>query len=168
MPVYNQGLLLATLLCLPTPSTATTVNRCEDAEGNITFTTLSCPVDHERTVQHAYNPPPGGGLAVLPPAERRERFSSGSVSRPTREEDILVVGEWQDGCGNRLSAEQRRKAIMNRQTPPGMTRRDVENMLGRPDTIANRNGELHYTYKSKEGRSNSVAFDQDGCVKGRK
>jgi hypothetical protein len=168
MPAYRPGLLLATLLCLPAVSSATLVNRCEDAEGNITFTTLSCPIEHERTVQHAYNPPPGGGFAVLPPAESRQQYNRRSAGKPIKEEEILVVGEWQDGCGNRLSPEQRRKAIMNHQTPPGMTRRDVENMLGRPDRITSRNGEQHFTYKNEEGRSNSVIFDLDGCVKGKK
>ena len=166
MPVHCTT--LAALLCLPALASAAMVNRCEDAAGNITFTTLSCPIDHERTEQHAYNPPPGGGLAIMPPAEPRERFSGNSTNRQVQEENILVVGEWQDGCGNRLDAEQRRRAIMNRQTPPGMTRKDVENMLGRPDRVTNRNGEQHYLYKSKEGRSNSVAFDQEGCVKGKK
>jgi hypothetical protein len=168
MPAYRPGILLATLICLPAMSSATLVNRCEDAEGNITFTTLSCPIEHERTVQHAYNPPPGGGFAVLPPAWPGERYSAQPANKSVKGEEILVVGEWQDGCGNRLSAEQRRKAMMNRQTPPGMTRQDVENMLGRPDTIANRNGEQQYIYKSKEGRSDSVTFDEYGCVKERR
>ncbi len=49
-----------------------------------------------------------------------------------------------------------------------MTKRDVESLLGRPDKISNRNGELRYVYEQKKGRSNSVTFDEDGCVKGKR
>jgi len=167
MPSHYHLSLLAALLCLPTFSSAATFNRCEDSAGNITFTSQSCPAGHERRLQEAYNAPPGSGTVLLPPAERGERYTSKASSGPVKEQEILVVGEREDGCGNRLSAEQRRKAIINRQTPPGMNVRDVESMLGKPDSIVNRNGELRYTYKDKNrnGRSDSVSFDQYGCVK---
>lgn len=170
MSARIRNALLATLLCLPAISFAATFNRCEDSAGNITFTSLSCPIGHERSVQDAYNAPPGGGAGMLPPASRDLRYSARTSSKPvTSPDDILVVGEQEDGCGNRLSAEQRRKAIMNGQTPPGMTRRDVESLLGKPDTVANHNGEQRYTYKKKNSRSSSnVTFDEYGCVKGKK
>ena len=38
----------------------------------------------------------------------------------------------------------------------------------RPDKITNRNGELHYVYNQKKGRSNKVTFDEHGCVKGKR
>ncbi|MCF5674265.1 cell envelope protein SmpA, partial [Pseudomonas syringae] len=36
------------------------------------------------------------------------------------------------------------------------------------DQITTRNGELRYEYAQKKGRSNSVTFDEDGCVKGKR
>ncbi|KPW90038.1 hypothetical protein ALP58_02589 [Pseudomonas savastanoi] len=155
--------LWSALLCAPAPATASTVHRCEDASGKIMFTTLGCPESHSTSMQRAFNAPPGTNIGLLPPA---------NLSAPTRRkpagQELVVVGTRDDGCGNRLSAEQRRAAIINQRTPPGMTMRDVESLLGRPDKITNRNGELHYVYNQKKGRSNNVTFDGNGCVKGKR
>ncbi|WP_024643471.1 outer membrane protein assembly factor BamE domain-containing protein [Pseudomonas syringae] len=155
--------LFSTLLYLPAHVTASTVQRCEDAAGKITFTTLGCPEGHSTQLQKAFNAPPGTLIELLPPANHRE-----ADRRKVSPRELVVVGTRDDGCGNRLSAEQRRAAIINQRTPPGMTKRDVESLLGRPDKITNRNGELRYEYTQKKGRSNSVTFDEDGCVKGKR
>ena len=49
-----------------------------------------------------------------------------------------------------------------------MTQRDVESLLGRPDKVTHNNGELRYVYNQKKGRSNTVTFDENGCVKGKR
>ncbi len=156
--------LWSALLCLPLMAEANTVQRCEDTAGNVTFTTLSCPEGHSRQLQRAFNAPPGStqGL-MLPPSEGNEPRRPRSPNK-----EVVIVGQHEDGCGNRLSADQRRQAIINQRTPPGMTRRDVESLLGRPDKVTNTNGELRYAYHQKKGRSHIVTFDQDGCVKGKR
>nr|WP_246771589.1 outer membrane protein assembly factor BamE [Pseudomonas syringae] len=100
---------------------------------------------------------------MLPPASTAQ-----TAREKPADQTVVVVGTRDDGCGNRLSAEQRRAAIINQRTPPGMTQRDVESLLGRPDKVTNRNGELHYVYNQKKGRSNKVTFDEHGCVKGKR
>ncbi|MCI3944685.1 cell envelope protein SmpA [Pseudomonas syringae] len=155
--------LWSTLLCLPAHVTANSVQRCEDAAGKITFTTLGCPAGQTSRIQNAFNAPPGSHIDLLPPGNTRE-----PARRKSAEKELVVVGTRDDGCGNRLSAEQRRAAIINQRTPPGMTQRDVESLLGRPDKVTNRNGELHYEYHLKKGRSNKVTFDENGCVKGKR
>ncbi|KPY82606.1 outer membrane protein assembly factor BamE [Pseudomonas syringae pv. tagetis] len=162
MRVAAHLLLWSTLLCLPEPATASSVHRCEDASGKIMFTTLGCPEGYNTRLQRAFNAPPGTRIDLLPPGN-----SSPPRQKPSSQE-VVVVGTRDDGCGNRLSAEQRRAAIINQRTPPGMTQRDVESMLGRPDKVTNRNGELHYVYHQKKGRSNNVTFDENGCVKGKR
>jgi hypothetical protein len=154
------------LLTLPAYLSASTILRCEDAAGNVMFTSAGCPGGHAVQKQDAYNAPPGGSSALLPPAD--------STARPSRKpaheaagKNIVIVGQRDDGCGNRLSAEQRRRAIINQQTPPGMTRRDVESLLGRPDKVTSRNGETKFTYNEKKGRSSQITFDGNDCVKGR-
>ncbi|MBX8537054.1 outer membrane protein assembly factor BamE [Pseudomonas cichorii] len=159
MRIAPRLLLWSNLLCLPFYTHANTVQRCEDPTGKITFTTLGCPVGHTSQLQEAFNAPPGSITPLLPSADRRSTQAS---------KEIVVVGQQEDGCGNRLSPAQRRQAIINQRTPPGMTKRDVESLLGRPDKITNRNGELRYTYNLKKGRSNSVTFDENGCVKGKR
>ena len=143
---------------------ASSVQRCEDAMGNVTFTSLGCPDGQDMQWQDAYNAPPGSTAHLLPPAEPSGRANP----HANHSKDIVVAGERDDGCGNRLSAEQRRRAIINQQTPPGMTRRDVESLLGRPDKVSSRNGETRYVYHEKKGRSSQVTFDENGCVKGKR
>lgn len=149
----------AVLLFLPVLATAATVHRCEDERGRITFTTLACPAGHELKMQSAHNPPPGTVVTPSLPAEVQTR---------KRSEELVIVGQRDDGCGNVLSAEQRRKAIINQQTPAGMTKRDVVSLLGKPDKIVGRNAELRYVYEEKKGKSRQVTFDENGCVKGKR
>ena len=164
MPSSRQ-LICCTLLLLPIPTLATTVHRCEDGAGNVTFTLLGCPDGQVLQLQKAFNAPPGTAAGLLPPAEGVNRDTQTAANPP---KELVVVGQKDDGCGNRLSAEQRRRAIINLQTPTGMTKRDVESMLGKPDKIVSRNGEVRYVYNEKKGRSSQVTFDEGGCVKGKR
>ncbi|MBD8494820.1 outer membrane protein assembly factor BamE domain-containing protein [Pseudomonas syringae] len=162
MPIQTARTLIGALLCLPLASQATsTVQRCEDASGAITYTSLGCQAEQHSQQVNAYNAPPGSLQHMLP---------SGRADRAARAapRELVVVGQHDDGCGNRLSAEQRRSAIINQRTPAGMTRRDVESLLGRPDKVSQRNGEMRYHYAQKGGRSHQVTFDEDGCVKGKR
>ncbi|MFK3795334.1 MULTISPECIES: DUF4124 domain-containing protein [unclassified Pseudomonas] len=148
--------IFAALFFLPACTWATTVNRCEDERGHVTFTTLSCPFGQSASSQNANSPPPGTRLPSPP-------HSKPSAKVPNNE--LVIVGQRDDGCGNVLSPELRRKAIINQQTPTGMTKRDVESLLGKPDKIIGRNGEVRYVYAEKKGRSRQVTFDEHGCVK---
>ncbi|PCK93448.1 cell envelope protein SmpA [Pseudomonas viridiflava] len=164
MRITRHLSLWSTLLCLPLITQANTVQRCEDASGNVMFTTLGCPEGHASRSQRAFNAPPGSVQDMtLPFADDKETRRDRSANR-----EIVVVGQRDDGCGNRLSADQRRQAIINQRTPPGMTQRDVESLLGRPDKVTHNNGELRYVYSQKKGRSNTVTFDENGCVKGKR
>jgi hypothetical protein len=160
-----RPLLCSALLCAPLFLQATTVQRCEDSVGNVTFTSLGCPSDHEMQLQRAFNAPPGSQATLLPPPDQ----PAGKQSRTNRQPiEITVIGQQDDGCGNRLTAEQRRIAIINQRTLPGMTIREVESLLGRPDKVVSRNGETRYVYNEKKGRSSQVTFDENGCVKGKR
>ena len=156
MTIQPRQVLCSALLCLPLSLHAAIVQRCEDLAGNVTYTSLGCPSDHDIQLQNAFNASPGssGNAALLPPHDQSPRRQSGAARQ---EKELTVVGQRDDGCGNRLSAEQRRRAVINQQTPPGMTKRDVESLLGRPDKVVSRNGE-----------TSQVTFDEMGCVKGKR
>lgn len=81
---------------------------------------------------------------------------------------LTVVGEQDDGCGNRITGSARRNAMINQQILPGMTRADIESSLGTPDTITNRNGQAQYRYSGDKGRTKTVTFDEYGCVRGKR
>jgi len=154
--------LLSTLLCLPLASAATTVHRCEDGEGRITFTTLSCTAG-ERLSQHEVRTYlPGSTVAVMPDADTTDTSGMKIPPRP-----LVVVGRQEAPCDPPIDARQRRDAILNKRIIAGMTVRDVESVLGKPDKINVQNSSTSYRYTPKRGRSAQVVFDEKGCVKGK-
>lgn len=156
----------AALSCAPTALLASSVYRCEDAGGHITFTSQGCPTEHAQTVQNADNPRPGTGKPVqMAKPSRSNREDKNSRAR--KPDELVVVGVPDDGCGNRVVANARRTAMINKEVRAGMTLADVESTLGKPDQISSQNGQLRYQYRSKEGRSRAVSFDENGCVKGK-
>ena len=72
MPSVSQSLLLLSLLGPLPLALATTVQRCEAADGRITFTTLSCAAGERASLQHVRTFTPGSTVALMPPAEPRE------------------------------------------------------------------------------------------------
>ncbi|GLK89420.1 outer membrane protein assembly factor BamE domain-containing protein [Pseudomonas turukhanskensis] len=156
-------LLLAAAISLsPFALFAATVHRCEDHHGHITFTHLGCPGDQQLLLQTADNPLPG----TVPPAVKtpEKTANKGIANKPLY--SISGTAERQDGCGNQVTASARRKAMINKEVRSGMTRADVESMLGKPDAISSQNGKVRYSYVDKQsGRKRSVSFDGDDCVK---
>jgi hypothetical protein len=151
------------LLCIFQPSAwAATVSRCEDPQGRITFTSHGCPSQHSERPQTATNPPPGGGKAVIPMTGKPARTKQ--TAEGIR---FASTGQRDDGCGNSLTALQKRQAIIRQAPRPGMTRKDVESALGRPDRTSQQNGQMRYHYKDHKGNTRQVSFDEHGCVKGK-
>ncbi|WP_248800848.1 outer membrane protein assembly factor BamE [Pseudomonas sp. MWU13-2105] len=153
LPRSHLSLLLA--LCLPFPSGAAIVQRCESDSGHITFTTLGCAPDERLQQQRAHNPAPGS----RPASVTKPKATTATVR------ELTVVGEHDDGCANLLSAQEKRRAIINQQVRPGMSRLEVESALGRPDRISTSNTATRYHYHLKRGRSSLVVLDEKGCVK---
>lgn len=141
-------------------SEAADVYRCIDQSGHLTLTLQGCPADQTTELTQAINHTPGSGRAV-PLAQPRPQ-------RQRQHDELTVVGERDDGCGNRLSASQRRSAMIGMQIRPGMTRADVESSLGKPDQISMRNGQTQYRYTKDKTRARTVNFDEHNCVLGKK
>ncbi|SFP29662.1 DUF4124 domain-containing protein [Pseudomonas borbori] len=153
----------AILLC-PPPLLASTVFRCEDANGHVTFTLQGCPAEQAQYLQEAYNPTPGSGKPT--PLAKPARASRSKAA--TKGSEPVVVGESQDGCGNLVTGSERRTAIIKQQIRSGMHRSDVESSLGTPDRISSQNGQTRYHYRDQRGNSRQVSFDEAGCVKGKR
>ncbi|EJM47761.1 hypothetical protein [Pseudomonas sp. GM48] len=162
MPSIAQFLLLLTLLSPLPLALATTVHRCEAANGRITFTTLSCAAGESASLQDVRTFTPGSTIALMPEAEPRE--TSGMI---IKRREPTVVGQTQDKCGNLISARERRDAIINQRVIAGMSQQDVESALGKPDKISIRNSTTSYRYDTQRGRSAQVEFDEKGCTKGK-
>ena len=163
------ALLFSTLLLLPT-SEAAMVFRCTSAGGKVLFSQYGCPGDQHQDQQEAFNATPGSGepvpLANPKPAAQPRAAARGKDQKIDNE--VVVVGEQQNGCGNRVTGAARRKAIIEGRIRTGMTRSDVESALGRPDKVSQHNGTLRYHYEADKKRgARSVTFDEDGCVAGK-
>ncbi|WP_285420933.1 cell envelope protein SmpA [Pseudomonas sp. efr-133-TYG-5] len=161
MPTIAAPMALTTLLCLPLLASASTLHRCEAADGSVTFTTLSCASD-EHLSPHEVHPYSPGPVALLPDARYEER--SGMTFRGR---EVGIVGQAQDKCGNLIDARQRREAIINRRVVVGMSQQDVESALGKPDKVSLRNSSTIYRYDLKRGRTAQIDFDERGCVTGK-
>lgn len=156
--------ICAFLLC-PTLH-ASTVFRCEDASGHVTYTLQGCPIAADQQLQSADNPTPGQGKAV--PLAKIRKGEGRRSKKDKQNEDLLVVGEKQDGCGNRVTGSARRSAMIRQQARSGMTQRDVESSLGKPDKVTTQDGQTRYHYEDNEGNRRQVTFDETGCVKGKR
>lgn len=153
LPLY-LALLLTSL-----STHATTINRCESTAGHITYTSLSCRPDEVAQPHRAYNQPPGS-IWIDPGA-----LPEGKPQTRNAESGVLVIGNYDDGCGNLLSRKERREAIIQQRVRAGMNRQEVESALGKPDRVSQRNSLTRYDYAANKGRSSQVIFDEKGCVK---
>lgn len=167
--------LLYSLLTLWVPtSEAATVFRCTAADGSVLFSQYGCPTQRQQEIQEASNSTPGSGVPV-PLATVKESASPKPLGARGKRNDesaegqaFVVVGEQQNGCGNRVTGSARRKAIIEGRVRTGMTRNDVESALGRPDRISQNNETLRYHYEAdKKHGARTVNFDEDGCVIGK-
>ncbi|WP_324733875.1 DUF4124 domain-containing protein [Pseudomonas paeninsulae] len=159
----RRAAFCALLLC-PPPLLASTVFRCEDANGHVSFTLQGCPAEQALYLQDAYNATPGSGKPT--PLAKPAKPSRSKAVAKTRE--LVVVGEPQDGCGNLVTGSERRTAIIKQQIRSGMNRSDVQSSLGTPDKVSSQNGQTRYHYRDQQGNSRQVSFDASGCVKGKR
>ena len=143
-----------------------TVNRCVDSAGHVTFTHLACAASQTRETKQVFNPTPGSGPAV--PMAKSKSHNNQSAKPADEEQELTIVAEQNDGCGNRVTGSARRNAIIRQQIRAGMTRADVESALGTPDTITSNNGRTRLRYTDNNGKSRTVSFDEMGCVLGKR
>ncbi|MNF99372.1 hypothetical protein D3C84_822650 [compost metagenome] len=163
MPAYLRYFLLITLLCRSPWAIATTIHRCEATNGHITFTTHSCSPDESRSIQDVRTYTPNNDFITFMPGPETRQIPDRNIKRS----EPTIVGKSEDGCGNLISARERREAIINQRVVAGMSLQDVESALGKPDKISIRNSSTSYRYETKRGRSAHIEFDERGCTKGK-
>ncbi|WAJ39484.1 DUF4124 domain-containing protein [Pseudomonas sp. GOM7] len=157
---HLAALLAAALLSPIQDSSATSVFRCVDAGGHVTFTLHGCESDQQQHLQEAQNLTPSSGKAI-PLADPSRHSGRKHANSP----EVVTVGQQDDGCGNLLTSREKRQAIIRKEVRPGMSLADVESSLGKPDRITRHNGRQRYHYDDKRGNRQQVNFDASGCVK---
>ncbi len=152
----------SSLLLLANPAFSASVFRCVDEQGHVTFSQQGCPAEQSQQRQRASNPTPSSGKAVP--------MASATASRATRKrsDELAIVAEKDDGCGNKVTGSDRRSAIIGRNIRSGMTRSDVESALGKPESITSSNGRDRLRFRDSSGQVRTVSFDEHGCVLGRR
>ncbi|WP_188982695.1 DUF4124 domain-containing protein [Pseudomonas matsuisoli] len=141
---------------LSAPTHATAIYRCVDSNGHATFTTHGCSSSAGVSTITAHNPSPGGYQGPLMPPAASHDISAINT--------LTVVGGRDDGCGNTVTGRERREALIRKDIRAGMTQRDIESMLGRPNRITARNGKTRYDYQDRQGNKWQVTFDENNCV----
>ena len=156
--------LLGLCLLFSQAAFATSVFRCQDANGHVTYTLSGCPINHDQAIQHASNPTPSSGRPTLMAAPSKSTRSG----ERSDNQGPTVVGVRDDGCGNQLSSSEKRSAIIRKEVRRGMARSDIESALGKPDSSNEQNGQARYVYKDQDGRKRQISFDESGCVKSKR
>lgn len=107
--------LLGLCLFFSQAAFATSVFRCQDVNGHVTYTLSGCPASHDQAIQNANNPTPSSGRPTLmaEPSRNTRRGELSGNQGPT------VVGARDDGCGNQLSSSEKRSAIIRKEVRRG-------------------------------------------------
>lgn len=86
-----------------------------------------------------------------------------SVTMPAFAGVTVVGGDKK--CSTGLSDRDHRTAVVKKQALKGMTEREIQSILGRPDNTSNANGQVSYRYWDGGNREYArVDFDRNGCA----
>lgn len=154
---------------------AATMFKCVDAKGRVTFTQANCPDNHELDdVVSAHNAAPSGTSAPVQMATPRQQSQGRTAGYPASQPQLgaqpnavtVVGGSKQSApCSTGLSDRDLRTAKVRGEVVPGMSRKDVEDMYGKPnkDGHARGAGSSSY-YRDKYVQVTHVRYGQDGCA----
>ncbi len=168
------------LLCLLASATnmacAASVFKCVDAKDKVTFTQQNCPDNHALDdVVSARNQAPSGTSApsrMAEPARQATQYRSAEryTQQPAQQSrGVTVVGGSAERapCSTGLSDRDLRTAKVRGEIVPGMSRKDVESMYGKPNRDGHARGAGASTYwNDKYLDQTSVGYDSRGCVRG--
>lgn len=153
--------ICALLLYPSAPASASTVFRCEDSKGHITYTLHGCPGQRQQGLQEATTPRPA--KARPSPGQDQEAAQQARA----KDEQLVVVGTKQDGCSNQLQQQRTARAVIRQQIRSGMTQRDVEEARSASLTRSPTNdGQTRYPLHRRQGQQTPGELQSEyGCVK---
>ncbi len=158
------GLAIILLASLTRPTGATSVTKCVDTHGQVTYTQQQCP-DSTRQSETI----PADNPTISAPGEHT-RMASPVTAGPgaSTTPPVIVVGGTggSPGCETGLSEQALRTAKVRGEIVPGMSRADIESLYGRPIGGVNARGAGVNTYWYNRRTRISIRFDQNGCVTG--
>ncbi len=167
--MFRLALLIASAL-LSSQASAATIFKCVDAGGKVTFTKgQNCP---ENTglddVVRAHNPRISGSSAPVQMATPRPQGPAAGALAAPQQRGVAVVGGSAPPpeCDTGLSDRDLRTAKVRGEIVPGMSRKDVESIHGKPNRDGGARGAGTSTYwNDKYVDVTSVNYDRRGCVR---
>lgn len=173
--MFRLVLLMASAL-VAGQAHAATIFKCVDAAGKVTFTKgQNCPDNTGLDdVVRAHNPRISGSSAPVQMAQPRiqSQPASGVTSphvqhQPPRRGVAVVGGSApRVECNTGLSDRDLRTAKVRGEIVPGMSRKDVESIHGKPNRDGSARGAGTSTYwNDKYVDVTSVRYDAGGCVR---
>lgn len=169
--MLKTGTLLMAL-ALSSSAEAATIFKCVDAAGKVTFTkNQNCPRNSGLDdIVRAHNPAPRGSSAPVQMATPRSAQVAGQAQAPavSQPRTVAVVGGSAPSvkCDTGLSDRDLRTAKVRGEVVPGMSRKDVETIHGKPiDGTNARGGGANTYWNDKYVEVTSVNFDGAGCVR---
>lgn len=163
------GFILAALL-LSSQAGAATIFKCVDAAGKVTFTRgQNCPDNTGLDdVVRAHNPTISGSSAPVQMAQPRPQAGVTRAPATAPRRGVAVVGGSapRADCNTGLSDRDLRTAKVRGEIVPGMSRKDVESIHGKPNRDGSARGAGTTTYwNDKYVDVTSVNYDAGGCVR---
>jgi hypothetical protein len=157
--VFGTCFLLLSSACM-----ADTVFKCVDSQGHVTFTArANCPSDSALDdVVSAHNARPSGaaeGTLMAAPVSPQNR----SAPRAAATAPATQTGP--APCSTGLTAQELRTAKVRGEITPGMTRKDIESIRGKPNKDSARGAGSSTYWNDKYVDVTSVSYDRNGCVR---
>ena len=148
-------------------ASAETVFKCVDAQGRITFTArANCPVQSSLDdVVSAHNTRPSGSEAGTQMARPRTPRQT-SRQTPKAYAATQSAGHATGDCSTGLSDSELRTAKVRGEITPGMSRNDVESMMGKPNNDGARGAGSSVYWNDRYLNYTAVSYDRNGCVRG--
>ncbi|MDY0207083.1 MAG: outer membrane protein assembly factor BamE [Pseudomonas sp.] len=148
--------LLLSLCCYQSTTALAQIFKCTADDGNISFNDSGCPPQSQQVLlsrQPVISIP-------APPNNTIEHKQDTSEHKATR---VTVITDDKHPCGA-FDATQRRTDLIRKQVKSGMSRAEVESMLGRPLSQRSHNGIVSAVYRNTKEKRLTVRFNQQGCV----
>jgi len=175
--MFRLALLLAGAL-ISSHASAATIFKCVDAAGKVTFTKgQNCPDNTDLDdVVRAHNPRISGSSSPVQMAQPRTQARTSAAtgaygaSQPQQapRRGVAVIGGSvpRVECNTGLSDRDLRTAKVRGEVVPGMSRKDVESIHGKPNRDGSARGAGTSTYwNDKYVDVTSVNYDAGGCVR---
>ena len=151
---------------------AATLFKCVDAKGRVTFTQANCPDNHQLDdVVSVHNAAPSGTSDPVQMAAPRQNMQTGQQygqqGGSQNRGSVTVVGGSRKiaPCSTGLSDSDLRTAKVRGEVVPGMSRKDVEEMYGKPNGDGHARGGGSSTYhRDKYTAMTHVSYGRDGCA----